>query len=579
MVIISLLTGCKKEQDQSLKLEAVIENVSDGQKVHIGTYNGHNLPYWDANDEVRVNNETGSIAFDNAASYIQITNTASTYCAIYPSSCLAANTNISNPSSITITLPKEQVYEENSGNQIVRLPMIAYSNTTDLHFKNLCSVFKITVSNGTTEDVVLESIVLKATANSGGAPVNLWGTATVSLAADAYTDQTTPAGISTLNNSDTYRNYVILKNIHKTIPTSGNVSKDFYIVVPTTSTATDYTVQLNYLGGFVSYAAATNKKYPVSARNLGFNDEVKALTIIGPFTVSSGSKKVGFAKGNLWFNKTNNTYNFETNQSDYTPSVNTNVEPHISHFHWKKAILPGYDQTYDPSNNPSSNNQYLFTNSDKTRPNPNFTVNVIQGVFRCLSAEEWYYLLNRSGGSNGKTWAIVNAAILHPYNGNNYTTQGLIILPDGSTANPRDLRDLTSIQSAGAVFLPNAGVREYGDIMTCNDSWFHNALYSAYQSPYHAGGCDWPAEPNYWGWGRYCCSDGYCSSSSSEIYDLHFWFNNYNGQYGVESWETNVPKGGTLGVGGQGGNTISDVRKTARAIRLVVNYPPANKSN
>lgn len=569
MGTLSILTGCKKEQDQSLKLEAVIENVSDGQKVHIGTYNGHNLPYWDANDEVRVNNETGSIAFDNAASYIQITNTASTYCAIYPSSCLAANTNITTPSNISITLPKEQVYQENSGNQIVRLPMIAYSNTTDLHFKNLCSVFKITVTNGTTEDVVLESIVLKATANNGGAPVNLWGTATVSLAADAYTDQTTPAGISTLNNSDTYRNYVILKNIHKTIPTTGNTSRDFYIVVPTTSTATDYTVQLNYLGGYVSYAAATNKtvarshlvKYPVSARNLGFNDEVKALTIIGPFTVDNNGTKVGFAKGNLWFDKSNNTYNFESNQWDYTPTEDVTRENHISHLHWA-TTPPGFSLLYKSSYTPQNGQQYLFTNKpgDKTMPNPNFTVNGIQGIFRCLSAAEWYYLLNRNSGTKCAVVEITDAN--HSYNGHNYNTKGLLILPDGSQGT--NVTNIAQIQQKGAVFLPNAGERAAGDEdkMTCDDSWFHHAHY------YYSNGTSiysqwaWPPQSsNPYGHGRYWCSDGYVSGNPDKTYDLHFYYTN-------TWWE----------VGGIDNNS-SDERSIARAIRLVVNYPPANKPN
>lgn len=532
MVIISLLTGCKKEQNQSLKLEAVIENVSDGQKVHIGTYNGHNLPYWDANDEVRVNNETGSIAFDNAASYIQITNTASTYCAIYPSSCLAANTNITTPSNISITLPKEQVYQENSGNQIVRLPMIAYSNTTDLHFKNLCSVFKITVTNGTTEDVVLESIVLKATANNGGAPVNLWGTATVSLAADAYTDQTTPAGISTLNNSDTYRNYVILKNIHKTIPTTGNTSRDFYIVVPTTSTATDYTVQLNYLGGFVSYAAATNKtvarshlvKYPVSARNLGFNDEVKALTIIGPFTVDNNGTKVCFSTGNLWYSRNDNSlsgdgkFHFETHQYDYTkiPVGAFANTVHISYFWWDiNASTATGDANYCDDDNLSSTD-CLFTNSDPTMANPTFEVEGVRGKFRTLSENEWRYLTSRSFlTSNG--YAVVKLTDVNKW--------GLVILPDPATnVNPATLTTMAAITAAGAAFLPEAGGRV--------NQWDGNYTYNE--------------EVN----GGYWASDNIDQEHAQTF--------------------TFAP--GSV-------YTASGSHVTGRTIRLVVNYPPANKSN
>ena len=537
MGTLSILTGCKKEQDQSLKLEAVIENVSDGQKVHIGTYNGHNLPYWDANDEVRVNNETGSIAFDNTTSYIQINNTASTYCAIYPSSCLAANTNITTPSNISITLPKEQVYQENSGNQIVRLPMIAYSNTTDLHFKNLCSVFKITVTNGTTEDVVLESIVLKATANSGGAPVNLWGTATVSLAADAYTDQNTPAGISTLTNTAADRHYVTLKNIHKTIPYSGNTSRDFYIVVPTTNTATDYTVQLNYLGGYVSYAAATNKtlarshlvKYPVSARNLGFNDAVKALTIIGPFTVDANGTKVGFAKGNLWYSRNDNglggdgKFHFETHQYDYT-SIPRNGFPntvHISYFWWDiNASTASGDANYCDA--PYLNSTHcLFTNKQPSSPTmaePTFVVEGVKGKFRALSSAEWNYLTSSRTSLTSRGCAVVRLTDVNK--------KGLVILPDIATnVNPASLTTMSAITTAGAAFLPEAGGRV--------NQWDGNYTYNE------------EINGGYW--------------ASDNIDDEH-------AQTFVFFTDGSI-------------YTASGSHVTGRTIRLVVNYPPANKTN
>ena len=569
---ISLLaTGCKKEEvKDTFSLNAVIEEVKGTQKVHMEGL----LPVWDNNDAIRVNNENCTVSITGTGS--SRTNSIfkeeeePTYCAVYPASYLTtANANITSAANISIKLPRCQDYIVSGGNQTVRMPMIAYSNTTDLPFKNLCSVLKVTVTNSTGHNFVLDSIIVTS---EGG---NLCGTGSVTLS--GFTSNNTPAGLS-LSGIDA-GNVVTLCGANETsmnvnFNTTTETTKTFYIVVPVVSASDIFRIRLGIEEGFL-----VNKKTDANVtvpRNklLGLAFTARDLeqpidVILGPFTVDADDTRVSFSTGNLWYSRNDNglsgdgKYHFETLQTDYTASINTDAEPHISHFHWKEAILPGYERSYNSNNTPLSNNQYLFTNKPGaiTMANPSFTVEGVKGKFRCLSAAEWYYLLFERRTRNGLyTFAVVNLPVFHPHNGNNYTTIGLVILPDGSSVDPRTLTTPELIQQAGAAFLPIAGGRVDGTNYTYNDCWYHLALYNIRYfyslAPY----------PNSWGYAVYWSSDGFVQGDPDKAYDLNFAFYP-SPPYNLAQY----PLGGVVNVGGQTNNS-NGTRSTARAIRLVCKY-------
>ena len=559
--ITLLATGCKKDEvKDTFNLNAVIEEVNGGQKVHMENA----LPVWDNNDAIRVNNENCTVSITgtgaNRKNSIAKQVEENTYCAFYPASYLNSGADITSASGIWIGLPRCQEYSKSGNDQIVRMPMIAYSNSNILPFKNLCSVLKVTVTNTTGHTFKLDSIQVKCD-NS-----NLWGRCSVSLG--GYTSVNTPNGMSGLISGGKVVSLCGANETSMNETFTNNASKTYYIVVPVVSTADTFRIRLAIEEGFLvnkktpgKVSVARNKLISLPFSATDFEQPIDV--ILGPFTVDANGTKVSFSTGNLWYSRNDNgltgdgKFHFETNQYDYTPSVNTDAEPHVSYFHWKEAILPAYERDYNSHNTPLSNNQYLFTNKPNaiTMANPSFTVEGVKGKFRCLSAAEWYHLLFvRRGGNNQVTFAVVNLPVYHPYNNNNYTTQGLVILPDGSTADPRTLTTPALIQQAGAAFLPIAGGRLDGTNYSYNDCWFHLALYSNNISPY-----TFAPNPNSWGYAVYWSSDGFVPGASTQAYDMNFYY------------DGSPTYGGVVNVGGQSNNS-NGTRSTARAIRLVCKY-------
>ena len=502
--IAFLATGCKKDEvKDTFNLDAVIEEVKGTQKVHMEGL----LPVWDNNDLIRVNNENCTLTITgngaNRKNSIAKQREENTYCAFYPASYLDANTNITNHSGICVNLPRCQEYSKTGNNpQTVRMPMIAYSNTTDLHFKNLCSVLKVKVTNNTGHDFKLDSIQVKCDKDNS----KLWGRCTVSVA--NYTSGWTPDGLSYFTSGG---NVVSLCGASKTSMNeifADGAEKIFYIVVPTVSNADTFRIRLGIEEGFL-----VNKKTPgkVSVdRNklitLPFSAtdfEQPIDVILGPFTVDANGTKVSFSTGNLWWDKNTSKYKLEAQQHYYQPSVNTDAEKHISHFWWKKDILPGY--TSDPANQPTSVNEWLFTN-DPNSPNKanrsfevegtyrNATVTA-KGKFRVLTDEEWWYLIEgryRAGllrTTNSVGAAYVTLTDVTPLGGGNSDrVSGIVIIPDNSNVEPTTLTTLAAINAAGAVFLPAAGGRFWDGVttpFTYNDCWYHPWLYQTLYGPYN----------------------------------------------------------------------------------------------
>ncbi len=165
---VLLASSCKKEQEL-VTLGAVISQPGK-------TYIDDRYPCWNNGDQVYVNNTAYPIsAASGSSAQIADVVSADGYRAIYPASLVPANMDITNSSSIPVTLPATQVYTLVDGHQRVNAPMGAYTDGEVLQFHNLCSIVHVVVNNNTGSNMALDKLRI-ATENAylSGA-----GTATV----------------------------------------------------------------------------------------------------------------------------------------------------------------------------------------------------------------------------------------------------------------------------------------------------------------------------------------------------------------------------------------------------------------
>ena len=175
-LMATFATSCQKKEEGTITLGAEIKNsVNTNEKVYISDH----TPCWHNGDQVNINGTTYSIvAASGTSAQIPEVTRHDTYRAIFPASIVNSNsTNISNNSSISVTLPSVQYFQMVGNHQRVDVPMGAYMTSgSTLQFYNLCSIVRVTVSNSLNTDLSLSSIILHAVqARLSGA-----GTVTVS---------------------------------------------------------------------------------------------------------------------------------------------------------------------------------------------------------------------------------------------------------------------------------------------------------------------------------------------------------------------------------------------------------------
>lgn len=212
------------------------------------------------------------------------------------------------------------------------------------------------------------------------------------------------------------------------------------------------------------------------------------------FTVSSG-KRVYFAQGNLQYVPATGIWSFHTNQYDMCETVNgtstrygdaNGTEP-IDLIGWGAS---GYNGVMPYL---TSGNYYYNGRTNLTETAANYDAgyyNAISnggnkaGMWRLPSGDEWNYLLSsRTNATNLRGKATVNG------------TAGLVLLPDSwslpaglafsssataFTTNTYTLAQWTTLQNAGAVFLPATGARSGTTLSQVN------AVGNYYSSTYNA---------------------------------------------------------------------------------------------
>lgn len=428
------LTSCKKEfNGDAPTFTASLEYNEKTQ------FNGSNL-YWSENDQVAIYGSegrsvynvilTGSTPSTNAKLQMapeQTTPGNPSYTAIYPAAIApATNTEI-------ITLPATQA---SVNGELTGYPMyVSATNSTYLHFKNLCSVLKITMQKDNTQISKIQIITDQYI--NGDFEIS-------------YSNNTPALAYHNDNDQDNHRKVTTLTFSNG--PVNISSSHDFYIYLPA-GTYSYFQIKVYDPNGNIFTRTTTSgltferSEYnyltiPTSAINFKPGD------LLGEFSVSA-TKKVSFSKGNLL--QSGSTYKFADYQYNKTESGYTYL------FNWNDG---DYAQTMNERGaNPISNGGN--------------TAN----MWRTLTQSEWHYLLSFDGrGVNygDWRWALVKV--------NNIG--GMIIFPDGfdwpldESKIPEKLSKSATIswnsknytldewgtlEAAGCVFLPATGYKEHSN--------------------------------------------------------------------------------------------------------------------
>lgn len=339
------------------------------------------------------------------------------------------------------------------------MPMYAHSENTELQFKNLCGVLKITVKSDQIAAVKKIRVSSANKATSGEFTVN-------------------SNNAAVLVNPNAVNNTVTM--LYDTaVPTTAE-GTTFYVAVPAQTyqeLKIDLSSDVTFTKGMTTKSATDitvvrNTIYPITFVNN--STPLPAGALKGVFSISNDDginvTQIYFSQGNLWYGKVGDaqtaTFNFEANQYDTTPTSDGDWDAsHVSHFYWSKASDEAVKQNFT-WDQPMSADDVFFTNDpdDATKPNVNFTVNVggkEQSGWRTLSTAEWQYLFKTDTPNrmvNGKP-CYSNAMSGVTIGGATY--KGIFLYPDDYSG--KEVVDNTEtwtwdkINSAGIVFLPAAG--------------------------------------------------------------------------------------------------------------------------
>lgn len=353
--------------------------------------------------------------------------------AIYPAS-VAVN-------ATSVTLPSEQVTVDGS---LTGFPMYATSENNSLQFQNLCGILKFHL---TKSDVSISSISVTTTDATNG-------NFTVS-----YDTENKPVLTST-GSATKYTTTLTC-----TTPQDITDGADFYMYLPqgnyygmeivfTTSTGLTCTKTVS-AENHIDIVRSQYSTLTLSGTNLDF---VPDGTLSGLFTIDENGTKIRFAKGNLQYQPSTDTWRFAEHQYDYIAQCNQSVDP-TTYTGWLDMFLCGTGDDMSATSATATSadftdwGSYPISNGGETG-----------GLWRTLTYNEWYYIFVNSRGNTGFPFgpATVNGV------------KGVVLLPD-SFVKPDGLEftaldfyeswntnvytseEWTAMEDAGAVFLPAAG--------------------------------------------------------------------------------------------------------------------------
>ena len=235
--------------------------------------------------------------------------------------------------------------------------------------------------------------------------------------------------------------------------------------------------------------------YAINAKGVAYGEERELTMVLGneyvpkAFSVSS-SRKVVFARGNLQYQASSDTWRFANYQYDHIGDANKNISKTyagwIDLFGWGTGNNPTL--TSDDISNYQTFVDWGINRIDGDTPN----------TWRTLSADEWRYILEtRTNATNLCGIAYVNGE------------PGVVLLPDdwvqpqdisfvagdvrqnwisGICPNHYSTRQWQKMESAGAVFFPTTCGRIVTEILSCNTAayWSSSIVPNSKESTVYA---------------------------------------------------------------------------------------------
>ena len=208
--------------------------------------------------------------------------------------------------------------------------------------------------------------------------------------------------------------------------------------------------------------------------------------INGKFTINASGDKVYFSQGNLQYQASTQKWQFAANQYDCignNSSISSSYSGWIDLFGWGTSGWNSGANCYQPWSTSTTNSDYYpggsYTNNlTGSYANADWGVyNAVSnggnqaGLWRTLtggSSGEWYYVFNTRNTSSGIRYAKaqvagVNGVILLPddWSASTYSLTNTNTSGASFSSNTVSASQWTTLENAGAVFLPAAGYR-YG---------------------------------------------------------------------------------------------------------------------
>lgn len=258
-----------------------------------------------------------------------------------------------------------------------------------------------------------------------------------------------------------------------------------------------------------SFTVTGNRSLVANFTYNGGGGNAPTGAISGKFTINANGDQVWFSQGNLQYQASTQKWQFAANQYDYIGDNNSNISSSYSGwidlFGWGTSGWNSGNTYYHPWD--SNNSTGLTYGPSGTYNLTGSYANADWGVYNAISnggnqagqwrtltggsSGEWYYIFNTRNTSSGIRYAKaqvagVNGVILLPddWSTSTYSLSSTNTYDASFSSNVISASQWTTLENAGAVFLPAAGYRFWTSV---NDVGSDGSYWSAsYDNSYYA---------------------------------------------------------------------------------------------
>lgn len=307
----------------------------------------------------------------------------------------------------------------------------------------------------------------------------------------------------------------------------GKAGAEIYVaLIPSVTTPTDVKFDSNSKSGSLTFLRGIKPAsyYSNNGSALEVTGHLDEGVRPGLFTVSD-NRKVRFSKGNLQYQASTDTWRFAENQWDYVGEDNALIgSPYydgwIDLFGWGTSgyhdVSDPYNVNYQPCSTSSSTvnstyntygygpsmNMFVLPNLDLVGTNANYDWGVYNRIsnggnqtnqWHTLTYDEWWSLAITRKTDSGIRYAKakvnnVFGVILLPddWSTSTYSLSNTNGTGEGYSINTITAEQWTTLEDAGAVFLPNAGGRNVTSLYDLGRQGYYwlASAYSSNQSRY-----------------------------------------------------------------------------------------------